>query len=285
MFSFLNSVLWHLHPLPRRLALFRALRGQKLQRQAFELTSTAGYKLAACLTFIPGMKDYFGLVISPAVHQGLHDLESKRSVVSPAELAALGYMVLSFDPSGRGESWGEEDFGGDEHQDNVRVAIEYLQQHPQIRGPIGVLALSMGVVAAVGACTRGPALPVAFLVDWEGPCDREILTAGGTIMVPAKGHRMTDDSYWHPREPVRQVAALTCPYIRLQALPDHAQPQEVRHAWRMMRAVEHSALPWWQLNDHPRQSLPERPVWLPGGPLAANHAILRKLRALYHSRA
>lgn len=278
--SLLNATLWRLQHIPRRFSLSRALHGQKIQRQDIELTSTAGYKLAARLTFIPGMQAYFGLVISPAIHQGLRDLESSHSVVSPAELAALGYLVLSFDPSGRGESWGEEDFGGDEHQDNVRVAIEYLQQHPQIRGGIGVLALSMGVAAAVGACARGPALPVAFLVDWEGPCDREILTAGGTLMVPAKGHSLSDDSYWHPREALRHVANLKCPYIRLQALPDHAQPQEVRHAWRMMRAVEHSALPWWQLNDHPRQSLPERPVWLPGGPLAANHAILRKLRAL-----
>ena len=57
---------------------------------------------------------------------------------------------------------------------------------------------------AVGAAAK-PNSYAAWVIDWEGPCDREIITAGGTIMAPANGHKLTDDDYWHPREAVRQV--------------------------------------------------------------------------------
>ena len=95
---------------------------------------------------------------------------------------------------------------------------------------------------------------------------------------------LDDDAYWIPREAVQKLTALRCPYVRLQALPDHAQPHEVRHAMRMARAAERAlragTLPWFQLNDHPRDEVPARPRWLAGGPIAANIAIRRKLRAL-----
>ena len=97
-------------------------------------------------------------------------------------------------------------------------------------------------------------------------------------MVPAAGHTLDDEHYWPPREAVRGIAALTCGYVRLQAFPDHAQPEELRHARRMVVGATGAA--WRQLNDHPRGHVPDRPAWLPGGPLAANGAILRKLATL-----
>lgn len=199
--------------------------------------------------------------------------------VNAHEIAALGYAVLTLDPAGRGESWGEEDFGGLEHQDDVRAAIAWLLKDAACDGTVGVLSLSLGVAAAVGALA-GSTLPVRWLVDWEGPSDREIITAGGTILVPAAGHGLDDDTYWRPREAVRSIQRLRCGYVRLQAYPDHAQPAEVRHAERMIRAAAGGSLPFFQINDHPRNELPPRAIWNPGGPLAANASILRKLRAL-----
>jgi hypothetical protein len=117
-------------------------------------------------------------------------------------------------------------------------------------------------------------------VDWEGPCDREIITSGGTSLVPAAGHSLDDDTYWLPREAVRRVGELRCGYVRLQAWPDHAQPDELRHARRMVAAARAGRLPWFQVNDEPRGEAPERPHWIAGGPWASNRAILRKLRAL-----
>ncbi len=277
----LSGARWRLQYLARH-----SSRLPPVERQDIELTSTVGYKLSGRLTMpiqqgpIQPTGPLRGLVISPAIHQGWKDLEGWRSPISPQEIAALGYAVLSFDPAGRGQSWGEEDFGGPEHQDEVQVAARFLAGHPRVQGRVGILSLSMGLVAAAGALASDPELPVSWLLDWEGPCDREILTQGGTLMVPAAGHEMDDEDWWQPREAVRQIPLARCPYVRLQALPDHAQPQETRHATRMLRAVEPAGLPWFQLNDHPRGLIPDRPVWISGGPLSANRAILRKLKAL-----
>jgi dienelactone hydrolase len=249
-----------------------------LVRRDVDLVSTAGYRLAARLTRPAGTEPLPGVVVSPAIHEGRDSFESANAVVRAAEIARLGYAVLTFDPAGRGDSWGEEDFGGPEHQDDLRVAIRHLLAEST---NVGVLSLSLGICASVGALVRyADELPVRWLVDWEGPSDREIVTAGGTRMVPAAGHTLDDDAWWHPREAIRGVGRLRCGYVRLQALPDHAQPEELRHAERMMRAAEAGDLPWFQVNDHPRGVAPPRPIWLPGGPLAANRAILRKLATL-----
>jgi len=207
-------------------------------------------------------------------------LHSWMSPVTAAEIARLGCAVLTFDPAGRGESWGEEDFGGPEHQDNVLCALRSLAQRPDTDlERLGIVSISLGVAMAVGAAAQCE-LPLSWLLDWEGPCDREIITAGGRIMAPAAGHSLTDDVYWHPREAVRHVGKLRCAYIRLQAERDHAQPGETRHATRMMRAAARGSLPWLQLNDHPRGVVPDRPAWLPSGRLAMNRVILRKLAVL-----
>ena len=251
--------------------------GVPVTREDVRLVSTAGYELAARLTRPAGADPLPGVVVSPAIHAGRKDLDAYSSPVTATEIARLGYAVLTYDPAGCGENWGEEDFGGPEHQDDLRVAIRHLAEHAT---RVGVLSLSLGAAAAVGALARYVELDVAWLVDWEGPSDRETITAGGTRMVPAGGHTLEDDTWWHPREAVRHAASLRCGYVRLQAVPDHAQPDELRHAERMMRAVERGALPWYQINDHPRGIVPPRPNWLAGGPWTANCAILAKLAAL-----
>lgn len=244
------------------------------------LISSAGYPLRARLTRPVGAGRLPGVVISPAIHQGVAELETSQSAVTAAEVARLGYAVLTHDPAGRGESWGEEDFGGPEQQDDVRAAIASLLETPGVSS-VGVLSLSYGVVAAVGALSRaGSDLPVRWLVDWEGPSDREIITTGGTRLVPAAGHTLDDDAYWRPREPARHLSRLRCGYVRLQAWPDHAQPNELRHADRMLEAAASGELPWFQVNDHPRGERPLRPTWIGSGPGAANRAILGKLAEL-----
>lgn len=268
----------------RGTAALRKLRDRRhaaeVRSEAVELHSTAGYRLAATLVRPVSTQRCPGLVISPAIHQGSAALLGNAAVVSAAEIARLGFAVLVHDPAGRGDSWGEEDFGGPEHQDDLRVAIRALAGRPDVSGQVGVVALSLGLAAAAGALARWPELPVPWLLDWEGPCDREIITAGGTRMVPAGGHTLDDDAWWQPREAVAHARALRCGYVRLQAFPDHAQPDELRHARRMLEAARSGSAAWWQLNDHPRGSLPDRPDWLEGGPLAANRAILRKIATL-----
>lgn len=277
--SLQRALQWRVQVVQRKAAARMAR--TPLVREELTLLSTAGYQLSACLTRPRGADRLPGVVINPGIHQGRREVEGFAAVVNAAEVARLGFVVLTFDPAGRGDSWGEEDFGGEEHQDDLRVAVRHLLAHPGCDGRVGVLSLSLGIASSVGALARWPdALPVRWLVDWEGPCDREIITSGGTILVPAKGHALDDDAYWLPREATAHVGGLRCGYVRLQAFPDHAQPQELRHAQRMMHAAAKGALPWYQLNDHPRGEIPARPHWITGGPWASNRAILRKLRAL-----
>lgn len=261
-------------------ALRRAAHPAPVEREPVELHSTAGYKLAAQLIRPKGAGPLPGLVVSPAIHQGIEALSGRGAVVDGAELASLGFAVLLHDPAGRGASWGEEDFGGPEHQDDVRVCVRSLAANPACTGRVGLLSLSLGVAAAVGAAARWPELPIDWLVDWEGPCDREIITAGGTRLEPAAGHPLDDDDYWASREAVRGVTWLRCGYLRLQAFPDHAQPEELRHARRMVHAAARGPARFVQLNDHPMGQVPARPDWLAGGAWAANRAILSALRRL-----
>ncbi len=268
-----------------------ARRGPAVRQEPLRLRSTVGYQIEAAVHRADAATRLQGadsrrpaVVLCPGVddHGGVFD--TLLAPISADEVARLGAVALRFDPAGRGQSWGDEDYGGPEHQDDVATAVRYLAAQPDVDpARIGIVCVSLGVGMGVGAAARDD-VDVAWVLDWEGPCDREIITAGGARMAPAAGHTMDDDVYWFPREAVRQVARLTCPYVRLQAELDHAQPGETRHATRMIHAARaaHDAgtLPWFQINDHPRNDVPPRPHWLRPGTLAANRAIQRKLRVL-----
>ncbi len=271
--------------IPRWIASKRPGSG-RVRTEEVLLVSRAGYQIHARIhTLSPSGRDSADARVRPAVLlcPGIDDpgsvFEGHGPPLCADEVARLGAICMHFDPAGRGKSWGPEDFGGLEHQDNVRVVLRYLLSRPDvIASRSGVVAISLGVAMAVGALARpDDDFHLGWLIDWEGPCDREIITAGGSIMEPAAGHGLDDDAYWHPREAMRHVGGLRCGYFRYQAKRDHAQPGETRHAMRMMRAAAAGNLPWFQLNDHPRNRLPERPDYYPSGYRAANRLLLRKI--------
>ena len=278
----------------RRLAkgsrLAAARRGPPVQQEEVRLRSTVGYQLHAVIhrPVSPPPGRLPAVVLCPGIDDDGSVFASLLAPISADEVARLGCVALRFDPAGRGQSWGEEDYGGPEHQDDVATCVRHLAGRPDVDpARIGIVAISLGVGMGVGAAAR-PDLDVAWVIDWEGPCDREIITAGGARMAPAAGHTLDDDVYWMPREAVRQVEKLRCPYVRLQAERDHAQPGEVRHAMRMLHAAARGraegSLPWFQINDHPRNDEPARPQWLRPGTLAAHRALMRKLRVLTRER-
>ncbi len=203
-------------------------------------------------------------------------LERWRGPVHPREVATWGCSAVVLDLSGRGTSWGSESYGGEEHHLDVRAALRWMAREAGF-ARVGVLSLSLGASAVAGALA-GEAGLAAFWIDWEGPSDREIITAGGTRMAPAQGHALTDDRYWYPREPVRHVGRVGVPYLRFQGARDHAQPGELRHAERMVRAAAAGSLPWFQLNDHARGEVPSRPRWPAGGDWAAHRWIRARVR-------
>lgn len=273
------------HRLSIAVRRLRAHRATPTREEPLRLRSTAGYQIDAHLHRPVELRDRVpGVVLCPGIDHPGTIFDSYAAPVTADEVARLGCVVLHFDPAGRGESWGEEDMGGPEHQDDVATAVRYLAARPDVDPDrVGVVSISLGVSMAVGAIALEGA-PAAWLLDWEGPSDREIITSGGKIMAPALGHGLDDEVYWRPREAVRHVGKLTCGYVRLQAELDHAQPGETRHAQRMIRAAADGGVPWFQLNDHPRGEVPARPVWLQSGGLAANSAILRKVRVLMGDR-
>ncbi len=268
----------------RAIRSVRSHRGDDIVVEPFTVTSTAGYRITGHVHRTRHSGPYKAVVLCPGINDAGTVFDGDQAPVSADEIARLGCMAVHFDPAGRGESWGEEDFGGPEHQDDVATVVRYLAERKDVEAShIGIVSISLGVCMAVGsAAGAGGATPaeVAWLVDWEGPSDREIITAGGTKMAPALGHTLTDETYWAPREAVRHVGQLRCKYIRLQSRVDHAQPGELRHAQRMLDAASSGNIPWMQLNNSPANTWPVQSAWLPAGRLAANRAILRAIALL-----
>jgi hypothetical protein len=201
--------------------------------------------------------------------------------VNSVELAGLDCVVAAIDLAGRGLSWGTESFGGPEHQGDIRAALRALAGLDGVDPKrIGILSCSLGCAAVGAALASGERPPVAWWIDWEGPSDREIITAGGRMMDPALGHGLDDDRYWYSREATRFVGLTGVPYLRSQSSRDHAQPGEFRHAERMIRAAADGKLPWFQLNDHPRNFVPARPTWRPPGLRSARDWMHEQIRSL-----
>lgn len=264
-----------------RLARAKPSNRQSVQHTDVWLRSSAGYRIAATVHIPPGEGPFPAVVLCPGSDHDRRTFRTNAAPIHGDEVAALGCVVITYDPSGRGQSWGPEDFGGLEHQDNAACAVEWLRQHPMVQGhAIGLVGISLGISSAVGAATmlaqRG--CPVDWLVDWEGPCDQQTITANQTMNAPAMGHKADDQLYWAPREAARTVSAIEAKYWRLQAHPDHAQPTELNHAHRMMSAA--SQLGWYRLNHHDVAEVPSKPIWLKGGAYAANQAILTAIKTL-----
>lgn len=251
----------------------RATTAARVRVEEAPFTSAVGYLIQAWVHVPDGPGPYPAVVLCP---DRLGDAASVtvpgRSAVTADEIARLGVLCLRFDPAGRGGSWGEEDHGGPEHQDEVAEAARLLAAREDVDAArIGLVGLGDGAVMAIGAAALADA-PVAWVLDWEGPADRE--TATWSAPGP------DDDAWWAPREPVRHVGALTCGYVRLQSEEDHLDPEELRHAQRMIFAASKGGLPWFQINDHPRNHAPPRPKWLFTGRISAGRALRRKIRGL-----
>ena len=262
-----------LQSLPRR-ARVRAL-GARVVCEHVQLSTATGNKVVGYLYKTESSRQRPGVLLVPGTNDPAMVFNGWSQPINARELAARGWVVMSFDPPGRGESWGEEEYGGREQQQALLSALELLSKHRSVDSEnVGVLSISLGVGMACGALASTEVHPAKWLVDWEGPSDREIITSGQTIMTPALGHSMTDEVYWRPREAVQHVGELGCGYWRVQAQPDHAQSEDVRHASRMIQAANSGGLPWFKLNHHPRNEVPTSPRYFDGGRMAANRALL-----------
>jgi len=110
--------------------------------------------------------------------------------------------------------------------------------------------------AAAGALARYPHLPVKFLIDWEGPANRD--DTGGCD-ASELGHLKEvaycdDESFWKEREASTFISEIEVPYQRLQSENDHVQPDNF-HAILMVNNAVNGGAPWVRLNrDTPNKT-------------------------------
>lgn len=169
-------------------------------------------------------------------------------------LINAGFVVVLFDPDGRGRSEGEENLNGYIHQDGLAAVIRFIATLPEVdKTRIGLVTYSYGITMGSGALARYPDLPVRFLIDWEGPANRRYTTGNCTterttdrIAWPS----CSDDAFWAEREAVMFIGQIHVPYQRIQSVQDHVQPV-VAHAVEMVNAALQGGVPWVRLNDYP----------------------------------
>jgi pimeloyl-ACP methyl ester carboxylesterase len=171
-------------------------------------------------------------------------------------MADDGFTIVLLDPDGRGKSEGSEDQNGYAHQDGLAAVIRFAATLPEVdEQQIGLVSYSYGVTMAAGALARHDDLPVRFLVDWEGPANRN--DTGGCDEAKTghlQGHPCDDEDFWREREASTFALNLRLPYQRLQSEEDHAQPDN-DHALTMIANATaeqyggHGKAPWTRLND------------------------------------
>jgi pimeloyl-ACP methyl ester carboxylesterase len=183
-------------------------------------------------------------------------------------LAEAGYVTVVFDPDGRGESSGEEDYNGHAQQDGLAAVIEFAADLPQVDSDrLGLVSYSYGVTMASGALARHPDLPILFYIDWEGPADRFDTTTDCTPNTRIDFAPCDDDAFWSQREALEFISEVQVPYQRLQTENDHVQP-DVDHAVNMICAAVQGDPPWVRLNDldtNERYDNDDPPAMIPEG--------------------
>lgn len=70
-------------------------------------------------------------------------------------LVDAGFVVVLFDPDGRGKSTGKEDFGGYIHQDGLAAVVRFTADLPYVDAQnMGLVTYSYGITMASGALAR-----------------------------------------------------------------------------------------------------------------------------------
>ncbi len=192
-------------------------------------------------------KKYPALVLVPG---GIGD--GKAFTDDAMRMAGAGIIAITFDPDGRGRSTGQEDYDGHKQQDGLAAVVRFVATLPNVDAQkIGIATYSYGITMGSGALARHPDLPVKFLIDWEGPADRNYTSGcsagnrGRILWQPC-----SDDAWWSEREAVNFIGQIRVPYQRIQSEKDHVQPNNA-HAVEMINAAIKGGVPWVRLNDYP----------------------------------
>ncbi|NPV87793.1 MAG: hypothetical protein HPY45_17475 [Anaerolineae bacterium] len=168
-------------------------------------------------------------------------------------LTEAGFAVIVFDPDGRGRSGGKEDNNGFIQQDGLAAVIRAAAGWQGIDpARMALVTYSYGITMGSGALARYPDLPIRFLIDWEGPANRD--DTGGCD-ASHLGHlsdvaSCTDEAFWAQREASTFIGQIRIPYQRVQSEKDHVQPDQA-HTVLMINNAINGGVPWVRLNSEP----------------------------------
>ncbi|MDQ7823047.1 MAG: hypothetical protein RDV48_09660 [Candidatus Eremiobacteraeota bacterium] len=199
--------------------------GAKLWGKVYYPREVNGGKKCPGLVFVPGGKG-FGSQLQRGGPRG-----------GPMDFVREGFIVMIFDPDGRGRSGGEENLGGFVHQDGLHALLLKLAASPYVdKSNIGVFTSSLGIAIGAGAVGRYPGSPsVRYLIDDEGPCDRFYITKfDDPRFVGMLGHTTSDGDWWNEREAYRYIASFPGMYLRIQKVRDHVHGENKGHALKMI---------------------------------------------------
>ena len=229
-------------PLPKLGAFLSRIRQEQssrnVQERAVELYSTAGYRLQ-CRLFHPfGVVPKSGVVLCPPFEQGIQFYQRWDGVIHAHRIAALKYAVLAIDPAGCGDSWGEDDKGGTEHQDNLQQAISWLSDHCST---LGILSSETGLSMALGGVLDDR---IQWLIDIDGLIDPEMIRERHPTLP-------STHTFWKHRDPSKRMSNLNCPYIRIQS------SENIQNLRRILHQIPTDNIPFFQLNGYPRNHIPD----------------------------
>lgn len=175
----------------------------------------------------------------------------REGEITANEIAAHGFIVLHYDPSGRGRSGGQENYWGRRHQDELIDVLNFMQQWQLVAlEQIGVFSFSIGNAIAIGGLARNQPSFVRYLFDWEGPSNRFNITKNDSHK-SLQAFPSSDIDFWFEREPKNFISDLRCGYFRYQALHDHMQARKKGHAIELVNLATKGKAAWTQLNGNP----------------------------------
>lgn len=275
--------------LPRRkAAVARALRKTPLRLRSVFLTNSSGYRIRVHIVEPDDHTPRPGVLLVPGRDRSSAVFRHPLYLLNADELAVRGLRVHTFDPVGRGESWGHDDFFGSEGQDSFRTTLEYIHNRRRVqRDAVGVVTFSLGLaLAARQLALHGERLGTRVLVDWEAPNDRAAVLRGGDIPPSARAALDRDpERFWDCREPMNWIGQIPCAYVRIQSRPGHRQGNDVDAALQLTREAVRGASALCQLNDNPpcvswRDDQVPALHWAPSDGAALNRYLLTRIARL-----
>jgi hypothetical protein len=198
---------------------------------------------------------YPAIVIVPGGSGAGSSFETGDPSRNPAQYAERGWVAVIFDADGRGHTGGVEDDNGHTHQDGLGAVIEATAALPYVNGDrVGLWSNSFGITMASGVLARYPDLPLRFLMDSEGPADRNDTGHCDASDTGHLDHDCGDDLWWSEREAATFIRSIQVPYLRLQNERDHAQPDNLHCLLMINNATAaahggHGRSPWTRVNS------------------------------------